>query len=94
MDEKTQKLMENDCKVYVDVTEDRTKDGQILPRSFVWEDGRRYEIDRVVEVRRAASLRAGGIGMRYKVMIQGRERFMWLEDSNGGGKWFVERIGG
>ncbi|MDR0906396.1 MAG: hypothetical protein LBN00_09555 [Oscillospiraceae bacterium] len=90
MDEKTQKLMENDCKVYVAVNADITAEGQVLPRSFVWEDGVRYEIDRVLDVRRAASLKAGGAGLRYTVKIQGRERYLWLED-DGGGRWFMER---
>ncbi|MDR0863022.1 MAG: hypothetical protein LBN30_09670 [Oscillospiraceae bacterium] len=90
MDEQTQKLLGNDCKVYVSVNEDRTADGRILPRSFVWEDGVRYEIDHVLDVRRAASLRAGGVGLRYTVRIQGRERFMWLEDDDAG-RWFMER---
>ena len=81
----------NDFKVYVDVNEDRLKDGLLIPLSFIWEDGNRYEIDKVTEVKPAASLRAGGAGMRYTVKIQGRERYMYLEESHGISRWFMER---
>ena len=46
------------CKVYVNVTAEFTKDGRLLPKSFVWKDDHVYEIQRVTDIRRAASLRA------------------------------------
>ena len=49
-----------DNKVYVDVTAEFSKDGNLVPKSFRWEDGQVYEIERVKDVRRAASLKAGG----------------------------------
>jgi hypothetical protein len=85
--------MMNNYKVYVEVNEDRKADGQILPRSFVWEDGRRFEVDRVLDIRRAAALKAGGAGIRYTVQIEGRERYMWLEGEDGQSRWFLERRG-
>ena len=48
-------------KVYVNVMAEFTKDGRLLPRSFIWKDGQVYEIQRVTDVRRAASLKAGGV---------------------------------
>ena len=36
------------------------RDGTVLPRSFVWEDGERYTIDRVLHIVPAASLKVGG----------------------------------
>ena len=83
--------MENDYKVYVDVNEDRHKDGGITPRSFVWEDGNRYKIDKVLNVRPAASLKAGGVGLRYTVRVGGRETYLFLEEDKTGAKWFMER---
>ena len=83
--------MENDMKVYVDVNEDRLKDGRLIPRSFVWEDGNRYDIDGVLDMRPAASLKAGGVGMRYTVRVRNRERHMFLEEERGVGRWFIER---
>lgn len=73
-------------KVFVDVVLMQTKDGQKVPLKVVWSDGRSFEIDRVTDVRRAASLKAGGQGMRYKCRIQGKETYLWLEED----KWFVE----
>ena len=76
-------------KVYVQVTAVFHPDGRLMPVSFVWEDGRRYEIDRVLDVTRAASLKAGGTGMRYTCRVQGRETFLFLEED----RWFMERKG-
>ncbi|WP_330601097.1 hypothetical protein [Caproicibacter fermentans] len=45
-----------------------------------------YEIDRVLDVRPAASLKAGGAGIRYTCRIQGREKYLWREQD----RWFVE----
>ncbi|MCR6546024.1 hypothetical protein [Dehalobacterium formicoaceticum] len=73
-------------KVYVDVTARFDKEGGLVPQSVIWEDGRRFEIDRVLDVRPAASLKAGGCGMRYTCCIWGRETFLFLEED----RWFVE----
>jgi len=83
--------MANDFKVYVDVNEDRLKDGKVVPLSFVWEDGCRYGIDRVLDIRPAASLKAGGAGLRYTVRIRHRETYMFLEEDGNVSKWFMER---
>lgn len=75
-------------KVYVDVTAVFTKEGVMTPKSIVWTDGHRYEIQKVTDIRRAASLRAGGVGMRYTCQIDGRQSYLYYEDNN---RWFVER---
>ena len=75
------------CKVYVDVNATFTKDGRLLPRSFIWTDGHVYEIQRVTDVRRAARLKAGGAGMRYTCIVDGRESHLFYEDNN---MWFME----
>jgi len=76
-----------DTKVYVGVNARFESDGRMTPLSVVWEDGREYEIDKVLDVRRAASLKAGGTGMRYTVRIGRTETFLFLEET----RWFVER---
>lgn len=73
-------------KVYVEVVAMFDADGNITPLSITWEDGRVYNIDRVLDVRRAASLQAGGIGMRYRCRIAGKETYLWYEMP----RWFVE----
>lgn len=79
-----------DNKVYVDVTAEFSKDGRLVPKSFIWEDGIEYEITRVKDVRRAASLKAGAVGMRYTCVIYNQEKYLYYEDNN---MWFMERAG-
>ena len=83
--------MTNEFKVYVDVNEDHMADGRIFPRSFVWDDGSCYEIDKIIDICPAASLKAGGAGLRYTVRVRNRETFMFLEEDHGVDRWFMER---
>ena len=62
-------------------------DGNIHPKAIVWEDGRVFEIDRVLDVRRAASLKAGGLGIRYLCRIRGKEVRLFNDE----GHWFMEK---
>ena len=78
--------MEN-SKIYVDVNATFSKDGRLIPKSFIWTDGHVYEIQRVKNVCRAASLKAGGVGMRYTCVVDGRESHLYYEDNN---MWFLE----
>ena len=77
--------------IYVSVVEVRYKDGRLLPLALVWENGKRYKIDKVLDVRPAASFKAGGAGMRYKIRVRDRETFLFLEEDKTGAKWFLER---
>lgn len=79
--------MEKSPKVYVAVQARFEPDGRLQPLSVTWEDGREYAVDRVLEARRAASLKAGGAGMRYRVRIGRTETYLFREED----KWFVER---
>jgi len=68
-------------------------DGKMQPRIIIWKDGTRYKIDRVVDVRPAHADKAGGQGDRYKVIINGKERYIFFEhpsDPDETGRWFVE----
>mgnify|MGYP000999236773 CR=1 FL=1 len=73
-------------KKYVDMIVRCYPDGRILPLAVYWSEGCLYEIDRVLDVRPAVSLKAGGAGTRYTCRIQGHETCVWLE----GSRWFVE----
>jgi hypothetical protein len=83
--------LENDAKVYVDVNADHFANGVVIPRSFVWEDGKRYLIDRVLSQCRAASTKAGGAGLRYTIRVEGKETFLFLEGESDQACWFMER---
>ena len=56
-------------KVYVDVVAEFRKDGKLVPIFFTWEDGRKYNIDRILKIERCASRKAGGVGMRDRKAI-------------------------
>lgn len=73
-------------KVYVAVTVKYNEAGEITPLTIQWEDGRVFEVDRLLDVRRAASLKVGGCGIRYTCRICGRQTYLY-EDSN---RWYVE----
>ena len=73
-------------KVYVEVTAHFDLEGNMMPLEILWEDGRRFEVDRVLDRRRAASLKAGGVGNRYLSRIRGKETYLFYE----GPRWFVE----
>ena len=77
-------------KVYVETIVKFTDEGIVRPLSIEWEDGRKYEITRVKDKRRAASTRAGGVGERYTCVVDGKEIFLFYEDNN---MWFMERAG-
>lgn len=73
-------------KVFVHVTAEFSREGDLHPVSFIWEDGMRYEIERVFEHKKAASLKVGGQGIRYRCRVKGKEVYLFLED----GRWFME----
>lgn len=83
-------------KVYVAVKAEFNEEGIMLPRELTWEDGTRYKIDRVLDIRQAAAMKAGGQGDRYTVRIKGKHSYLFFERStnqtgNTLGRWFVER---
>lgn len=75
-------------KVYVDIIAQYGKDGRVTPLTIIWEDGQGYEIEKIRDVRNAASLKVGGTGVRYTVMLQGKEKYLFFDTNEN--KWFVE----
>ena len=75
-------------KVYVDVLASFSKDGRLKPVELIWEDGNRYHIDRINDIRRAATRKAGGCGILYTCVVNGQESHLYYEENY---KWFVER---
>ena len=68
-------------KKYIKVTATFDCDGNLLPELIYWDDGRKYPIDKITDVRYAASLKACGAGI-----ILGKERYLFLEEN----RWFVD----
>ena len=73
-------------RAYVKVIAEFSPEGVVRPISVEWEDGRRFDVDRVLDVRRAVATKAGGQGMRYTVRISGHETYLFEDE----GRWFVE----
>ena len=73
-------------RAYVRVLVDVDEIGKVRPQRIYWEDGRSFGVDRLLDVRQAASTRAGGQGMRYTCRILGRQVYLFEDE----GRWFVE----
>lgn len=74
-------------KVYVKVNADHNPNGTCRPNSITFDNGDKYEIDRVKYICRAASTKVGETGIRYTIMVCGIETYLFDEEN---GKWFVE----
>jgi len=74
-------------KQYIDVICLYQKTGQIKPIYIIWEDGRKYLIERITQIIPAASLKSGGMGLRYTCKICSQQRYLYLEE----GRWFIEK---
>jgi len=70
------------------VIAEHDSNGEVMPLANLWEDGRRFEIDRVLDKRQAASLKVGGNGTRFRIRIGEQETFLYFENP----RWFVEAI--
>jgi hypothetical protein len=80
-------MEDKENRVYVAVDARIDKTGRMRPLRIIWEDGRNFEIQRVVDVVRAESLKASGTGLRYRCIVSGREVYLFFD----GARWYVER---
>lgn len=82
-------------KKYVEVTVAFDESGRMLPRAIKWDDELIYKIDRVLDIKQAASMRCGGQGDRYTIRVNGYDTYLFFERNasvtgNNIGRWFVE----
>ena len=75
-------------KTFVAATVSFDAEGRITPLRVIWRDGRRFPVDRVLDARPAASLKAGGSGMRFTCRFGRIVTYLFYED----GRWFVEEL--
>ena len=78
---------ESPYKIYVNVDVEFMKDRRLIPKVIHWDDDRSYEIQKITDVRRAASLVAGATGIRYTIYVEGYESHLYYGDNH---RWFVE----
>ena len=74
-------------KEYVSVTAKFDQDGSLLPLIINWEDGRKFEIDKITDIRFASSLKSGGARVRYTCQSLNHTRYLYLEEN----RWFIEK---
>lgn len=90
-----QRVYDNEDKIYVEVDLRHTKEPKKIPRIVYYEKKNgeviSIEVLRVLDERPAASLKAGGVGMRYTCMLNGRQAPTLLYWESTTDKWFVER---
>jgi hypothetical protein len=73
-------------KTFVKITAEHDINGHVRPVLMTWADDRKFTIDRIIDVRQAASLKGGGVGMRYTCRICNKEVFLFDDE----GRWFIE----
>ena len=75
-------------KVKVRVESQSTDDGPELPKTIIWTDGRRFNIDRVLFY--GASQSAEYEGIRYTVIIGSAEKYIYRVNH----EWYVMALSG
>lgn len=73
-------------KVFVEVTVKVSPDGDKRPLTIKFEDGIVYQIDRLKQRCRAHATKVGGTGIRYTIVVNGQETYLFEDEE----KWFVE----
>ena len=74
-------------KIKLDIVVRHTPEGKAIPKIILWEDGRKFPIDKVLDTRKAAAMKCGGVGIRYLCRINNHEVAIFEED----GIWFTEK---
>ena len=72
-------------KRYVDVVALIDKEAKITPLFIIWDNGVKYSIDKIIDIRNATS-QVGGCGVLYKCQINNQTRNIFLERN----RWFIE----
>ena len=73
-------------RTFVKVTALQDEQGKITPQYLTFKD-QVYEIDKVLDVRHAPAINAGGVGMRYTIRIGPRKTYLFQDSAH---RWFVE----
>ena len=62
--------------------------GVVKPVMLVYSDGRQFVIDQVSDPVKCASLKSGGIGLRYTCRIKNTLLYLYLDNN----MWFYEKV--
>ena len=72
----------------VEVAVNFLKEGGMRPMWIIWEDGRKFFIDRIKLIERASARVGSVLPVRYLCVVEGREKRLYYEPENM--RWFVE----
>lgn len=72
-------------KTYVKVFVEINEDGKKTPTAIIYNDIK-YDIDKVLEMKKCPSMKVGGIGERYSIRIGNSITNIFFEKD----RWFVE----
>lgn len=61
-------------------------DGIVKPVAVVWEDGRRFDVEKIVDFTQLPKMDASGFRYIYKCIIAGTDRCIYYNDD----KWYLE----
>ena len=70
-------------KIFVQVDSEKRANGDVIPKTITWVDGRAWNIDRVIHS--CASLDGEYEGIRYTIFIGSAERYLY----KAGHAWYV-----
>lgn len=73
-------------KTYVQVEAKFLVNGDVEPTCVIWEDGTRYFVESILDMRPGVSLLTRAAGMRYAICIGSRITYLYRT----GTRWFVE----
>lgn len=76
-------------KVYVKTVCEFSRFGGIKPLYLFWQDGMRYDIEKLKFIDRAPCKSGGVLPERYTVIICGKQKYLYYECDKR--RWFVER---
>lgn len=71
---------------YVGVQAMHELDGSITPLVMHWPDGRKFEVDKILDVRTSATV-GNGLGKRYICQICNKQVNLFLDND---GKWYIK----
>jgi hypothetical protein len=82
-------------RIYVNVNMNMDRVGYMTPKIIEWEDGRKFPIDEVVDLRSVDPFQTPSRLDRYTVKVKGETRYLYFEKGGNGlpnitGRWFVE----
>jgi hypothetical protein len=84
-------------RIYVTVTAHFRRDGFILPKMIIWEDGIGYKVERLIHYQFGRTRKSGPTNCDiYTLSVGGRQLKLYFERSyalsgNNLGRWFIEQ---